>query len=147
MDVGEDAIQSVEKQLHDLRKARSAVFLDHLAELAIEVEGDQRRLMRIEDSATHFAGHKGIQFNYRRSKWHVEVKATAGEDLQFDVGITEIEAATRLARRGGKWRILRVRNALSEKPEFDWLPNPFEDGFKEYFRLHQGGMRVSYSRR
>ena len=88
-----------------------------------------------------------FRFNYRRTKWHVEVKATAGEDLQFDVGVTEIEAATRLARRGGKWRILRVRNALSEKPEFDWLPNPFEDEFKGYFRLHRGGMRVSYSRR
>lgn len=89
-----------------------------------------------------------FRFTHQRKKWHVEVKATAGDDSAFDLGISEIKAANRLAReRGGRWRILRVRNALSDRPEFDWLPNPFEDGFRERFRLHQGGMRVSYSRR
>ena len=89
-----------------------------------------------------------FRFTHQRKKWHVEVKATAGDDSAFDLGISEIKAANRLAReRGGRWRILRVRNALSDRPEFDWLPNPFEDGFRERFRLHRGGMRVSYSRR
>ena len=86
-----------------------------------------------------------FQFKHRRRQLHVEVKSTIGDDPQFDIGISEIEAATRLARRGGgKWRILRVRKALSAQPEFDWLPNPFEDGFKQHFLLHRGGMRVSY---
>lgn len=89
-----------------------------------------------------------FEFTHRRKKWHVEVKATTGDDSQFDLGISEIEAANRLARkRGGRWRILRIRHALSVRPEFDWLPNPFEDRFKERYRLHRGGMRVSYSRR
>lgn len=88
-----------------------------------------------------------FRFTHRRRKWYVEVKATAGDDSAFELGISEIKAANRLARKkGGRWRILRVRNALSDRPEFDWLPNPFEDGFREYFRLHRGGMRVSYSR-
>ena len=88
-----------------------------------------------------------FQFTHKRKKWHVEVKATDGDDSQFELGISEIKAANRLARqRGGRWRILRIRNALSDRPEVDWLPNPFEDGFKELYRLHQGGMRVSYSR-
>ena len=103
----------------------------------------------VEDEPNDISDSHGFdfRFKYRRSRWHVEVKATAGEDSQFDIGISEIEAATRLAQSGsGRWRILRVRNALSKQPEFDWLPNPFEDKFKEYFRLHQGGMRVSYSR-
>ena len=87
-----------------------------------------------------------FQFRHRRGKWHVEVKATIGDDPQFELGISEIKAATRLAReRGGRWRILRVRNVLSERPEFDWLPNPFEEGFREHFRLHRGGMLVSYT--
>ena len=86
-----------------------------------------------------------FQFTHRRRKWHVEVKATPGDDPQFDLGISEINAATDLARRGGKWRILRVRNALSDQPEFDWLPNPFEKGSIKLFRLHKGGMRVSYT--
>ena len=88
-----------------------------------------------------------FQFTHKRKKWCVEVKATAGDDSQFDLGISEVEAATDLARKkGGRWRILRVRKALSDRPEVDWLPNPFEDGFRDRFRLHQGGMRVSYSR-
>lgn len=95
-------------------------------------------------------GH-GFDFRFRdRGKkwWHVEVKATAGDDPQFELGISEVEAATRLARkRGERWRILRVRNALSDRPEFDWLPNPFEDSSRKYFRLHRGGLRVSYTRK
>ena len=72
-----------------------------------------------------------FQFRHRRGRWHVEVKATVGDDPQFDLGISEIKAATRLAReRGGRWRILRVRNVLSKTPEFDWLPNPFRRGIQ-----------------
>ena len=89
-----------------------------------------------------------FRFSHRGKRWHVEVKATVGDEPQFDLGITEIEAATRLARgRGGRWRILRVRKALSSQPEFDWLPNPFQDAFKQHFRLHNDGMRVSYRRK
>ena len=89
-----------------------------------------------------------FRFSHHRKKWHVEVKATAGDDPQFELGISEIKAANHFARaRGGRWRILRVSNTLSDRPEFDWLPNPFEDGFTEHFRLQKGGMIVSYRRR
>ena len=91
-----------------------------------------------------------FRFSHRGIRWRVEVKATRGDEPSFDLGISEIQAATDIARRGIdnlRWRILRVRNALSQQPEFDWLPNPFEDGFRNRFRLHQGGMRVSYARR
>ena len=88
-----------------------------------------------------------FRFSQRRRRWHVEVKATTGDDPQFELAMSEIQAATRLARgQGGRWRILRVRNALSTRPEFDWLPNPFQDKFKDRFRLQGGGMRVSYIR-
>ena len=93
----------------------------------------------------------GFDFRFRdrcNKCWHVEVKATTGDDPQFELGISEVEAATRLARKPGeRWRILRVRNALSDQPEFDWLPNPFETRFKKFFRLHEGGMTVSYTRK
>ena len=89
-----------------------------------------------------------FQFIHRRIKWYIEVKATAGVDSQFDLGISEIYAATNLARRrGGRWRILRVRNALSDHPEVEWLPNPFEEDYKKHFRLDNSGMRVSYMRK
>ena len=91
-----------------------------------------------------------FRFNHRGVRWHVEVKATKGDETSFDLGISEIEAATRIARRRGntwRWRILRVRRALSAEPAIDWLPNPFEEGFRKHYRLHRGGMLVSYARR
>ena len=40
----------------------------------------------------------------------------AGDDSVFELGVSEIKAANRLARKkGGRWRILRVRNALSSR--------------------------------
>lgn len=91
-----------------------------------------------------------FRFTHQGIRWHVEVKATKGDDTSFDLGISEIEAATRIARRRRntwRWRILRVRRALSAEPEIDWLPNPFEDGFQKHYRLHRGGMAVSYARK
>ena len=89
-----------------------------------------------------------FKFTHQQKIWYVEVKATAGEDSQFDLGVSEIRAATQFARvQEDCWRILRVRKALEKQPVFDWLPNPFEDEFKDRFWLHRGGMRVSYSRR
>lgn len=102
-------------------------------------------LMKGEPDNTSDSHGFDFQFRYRRKKWCVEVKATTGDDPQFDLGISEINAATNLARRGERWRILRIRNALSDQPEFDWLPNPFEEKYKEFFRLHRGGMAVSYT--
>ena len=112
-----------------------------------ETRGKVLPLVAGEPDKTSDSHGYDFQFSHQ-GRWHVEVKATAGDEPQFDLGISEIQAATRLARgRRGRWRILRVRKALSSQPEFDWLPNPFQDGFKQHFRLHKGGMRVSYRRK
>lgn len=90
-----------------------------------------------------------FRFTHQGIRWNVEVKATKGDDTSFDLGISEIEAATRIARRRGnkwRWRILRVRRTLTSEPLIDWLPNPFEEGFQKHYRLHRGGMGVSYVR-
>ena len=110
-----------------------------------EIRQEVLPLMKGEPDNTSDSHGFDFQFRYRHKKWHVEVKATKGHDPQFDLGISEINAATHLARRGERWRILRIRNALSDQPEFDWLPNPFEEKYKEFFRLHRGGMAVSYT--
>lgn len=91
----------------------------------------------------------GFDFRFRWSKklWHVEVKATHGDDSQFELGTSEIRAASSLAGLPDQpWRILRITNALSAKPTFEWLPNPFEVGSRQYYRLQKGGMRVFYDR-
>ena len=78
--------------------------------------------------------------------WHFEVKATTEDDTSFSLPPSEIRAATRLANsRRDHWRILRIRSALSDTPEIDLLPNPFEMGFSDLFRLSSGGMTVRYA--
>lgn len=106
----------------------------------------RRKVLRVGEPNDVSDSHGfDFRFTHERKKIHVEVKATATkeDDSQFELGISEIDAATRLARRG-KWRILRIRDALSAQPEFDWLPNPFEEKYRELYRLRKGGLRVSY---
>lgn len=113
-----------------------------------EIRLDVLPLMPGEPNNTSDSHGFDFQFRDGRRRWHVEVKSTSGDETQFDLGVSEIQAAIRLAHpRRGRWRILRVRNALSYQPEFDWLPNPFQDGFKDRFRLRDGGMHVTYKRK
>ncbi len=88
-----------------------------------------------------------FRFEHDGKTWCVEVKATTGDGTSFDLPASELNAASRIAsRREEVWRILRVRRALSGRPECDWLPNPFEPGAGERLRLRQGGVTVEYER-
>jgi hypothetical protein len=78
--------------------------------------------------------------------WQFEIKATTEDDTSFSLPPSEIRAATRLANsHRDRWRILRIRRALTDGPEIDLLPNPFETGFSDLFRLSSGGMTVRYA--
>ena len=89
----------------------------------------------------------GFDFRFRAGDkhWHVEVKATQEADCHFELGISEVRTASRLANASRRvWRILRVQHVLTEQPTFQWLPNPFEANSRSLFQLHTGGMWVSY---
>ena len=78
--------------------------------------------------------------------WCVEVKSTTEDGTSFDLTPGEVAAARRVALgKDERWRILRVRRALSEQPECDWLPNPFEPGAGQRLRVRQGSMTVEYA--
>ena len=78
--------------------------------------------------------------------WCVEVKSTTGDGTSFDVTAGELAAASRLAgSKEKRWRLLRVRRAFSNRPEFDWLPNPFEPAGR-FLQLREGSMTVNYGR-
>jgi hypothetical protein len=92
----------------------------------------------------------GFDFRFRAGakEWHIEVKATMGDDLEFELSLGEIEAASRLVGNKSKvWCILRIRQAFSSAPEYDWLPNPFETENRPLFRMDKTGTRVSYVRK
>ncbi len=87
-----------------------------------------------------------FRFTHEGTTWCVEVKATTGNKTSFDLPLSELNAANRIAsRKDERWRILRVRQALTAKPECDWLPNPFEPGSGERLTLREGSMTVEYA--
>ena len=135
-------------EIHAYRFLRTEFGSDVVTRDTWVSENRLKVLPRVKGEPDKTSDSHGFDFQFRhgRKKWHVEVKATIADDPQFELGISEIRAANRLAReRGGRWRILRVRNVLSGRPEFDWLPNLFEKGFRKHFRLYRGGMLVSYT--
>ena len=91
----------------------------------------------------------GFDFRFRNDGilWHFEVKATTGDDTSFSLPPSEIRAATSLANGCGIcWRILRIRHAFSDTPQIDLLPNPFEAGSSDLFRISSSGdLTVRYA--
>ena len=77
--------------------------------------------------------------------WCVEVKSTTGDGTSFNVTAGELAAARALAgSKEKRWLFLRVRWAFSNRPEFHWLPNPFEPAGR-FLQLRQGSMTVEYA--
>lgn len=101
---------------------------------------------RAETRETNDSHGFDFRFPSDGTTWHFEVKATTEDDTSFSLPPSEIRAATRLANsRRDRWCILRVRRALSDTPEVDWLPNPFEAGSSDLFRLSSRGLKVRYA--
>jgi hypothetical protein len=79
----------------------------------------------------------------------VEVKSSSGTDETFTLGSSEIRLAMDLARairrkRRERFVILRVMNAMSAKPTFQILPNPYDDRFQGFYNIVEAGARVRY---
>ena len=104
-------------------------------------------LLDAEKDETSDSHGYDFRFTHEQVTWCVEVKATTGDGTSFELPSSELSAASRIApRKDERWRILRVRRALSERPECDWVPNPFEPGAGERLRLRRGGVTVEYKR-
>jgi hypothetical protein len=81
----------------------------------------------------------------------LEVKASLGEDDSFELGISEVRLAMELAqprrRKRKLFRIVHVLNAFSASPIPVPLPNPYEPGSQNQFRIDDTGVRLRYWRR
>lgn len=78
----------------------------------------------------------------------VEVKASQGDDESFKLGSSEIRLAMDLAKkkrnRNEVFQILHITNALSEKPSFRLLPNPYDQRYQSNFVVEDATARVRY---
>ena len=103
-------------------------------------------LLEGEEDVTSDSLGYDFRFVHDGTTWCIEVKATTEDGTSFCLTAGEMAAARRIAAsKDERWRILRVRRAFNEQPEFDWLPNPFEPGAGELLRLGEGGVTVKYA--
>ncbi len=135
-------------EMHAYRYLRSEFGSDVVTPAAWVSENSLKVLPLAGGEKRDASDSRGFDFRFASDgiTWHFEVKATTEDDTSFSLPPSEIRAATRLANRGrDRWRILRIRSALSDRPEIDLLPNPFETGFSDLFRLSSGGLTVRYA--
>lgn len=134
-------------EIHALRFLRSKFGAEHVSDQAWVSEFRTKVLPLLEREEDRTSDSLGYDFRFAHDgkTWCVEVKATTENGTSFDLSSGEMAAAKRIAAsEDERWRILRVRRALSEHPEFDWLPNPFDPG-EERLRIRRGGVTVDYA--
>lgn len=86
-----------------------------------------------------------FQFRIDKKKYYIEVKATQGDEEIFDLGSSEIIKAVEVAnRRKEKYQILHVTFALSDKPQFRFLPNPYDSRYSKFYEIHNAGLKIRY---
>lgn len=81
--------------------------------------------------------------------YHIEVKASEGDNENFTLGSSEIRLAMELAKKSSRRRkaifmVLRVSNALTATPSFQLLPNPYDQKYQSLFVIEEADARVRY---
>ena len=132
-------------EMHAFRFLRSTFGIDERAWVS-ETRTQVRPLREDETDETSDSLGYDFRFAYEGETWCVEVKSTTADGTSFDLSPGQLDTASRIAaREDERWRILRVRRALTEEPAFDWLPNPFEPGVGQRLRLRGSSMTVEYT--
>lgn len=136
-------------EIHAYRYLRSKFGSDVVTPAAWVSENGLKVVHEADGEKRDASDSRGFDFRFVSDgiAWHFEVKATTGDDTTFSLPPSEIGAATELANSDSdhdRWRILRVRQALSNNPQVDLLPNPFETGFSSLFRIGRSGLTVRY---
>lgn len=103
-------------------------------------------LSKFPDNVTDDSFGCDFFFTVGNKQYHIEVKASRGDDEAFDLGPTEIQHAIEVAnKRNIKFMILHVTDALTMNPHFRLLPNPYDGKYQRFYRIEEAGLRVRYS--
>ncbi|KAB7672557.1 sacsin N-terminal ATP-binding-like domain-containing protein [Bacillus sp. B1-b2] len=89
----------------------------------------------------------GYDFEIRQSNktYHIEVKATVGNDFSFNMGTSETQKAfDDSKKRNVEYMIAFITNVF-ENPEIYWLPNPYSNKGKSVFNIKDAGVRISFN--
>ena len=88
-----------------------------------------------------------FKIKYNKKTYFIEVKATQGNEEVFELGLSEIRKAVELAnQRKKKFIIFHITNALSDSPEFQFLPNPYDKKYSKSYRIFNAGLKIQYQK-
>ncbi len=107
-----------------------------------------------ENSTFKFPGNSvsdayGCDFKIKHKKktYFIEVKATQGDEEVFELGLSEIRRAVEVAnRRKEKFIIFHITDALSDSPEFRFLPNPYDKKYSKLYRFFEAGLKIKFEK-
>lgn len=107
-----------------------------------------------ENSTFKFPGNSvsddyGCDFIIKHNKktYFIEVKATQGDEEVFELGLSEIRRAVEVAnRRKEKFLIFHITDALSDSPNFRFLPNPYDRKYSKLYQIFNAGLRIQYQK-
>jgi hypothetical protein len=93
-------------------------------------------------------GNDSLGFDFEvpvgRTSYLFEVKATAGDETQIELGESEVLAARQHARTN-RYRILYIAFALDPvRRAIHLLPNPFAERGRDLYRLEGSGLRYRF---
>jgi len=79
--------------------------------------------------------------------YYIEVKSSQGDEQVFELVSSEIRKAIEIAnKRKEKYIIFHVTEALSSKPIFQFLPNPYDKQYRNAYKIFDAGLRIQYDR-
>ena len=132
-------------EMHAFRFLRSRFDIDERAWVS-EFRTKVLPLQEGERDKTSDSLGYDFRFAYDGKTLCVEVKATTEDSTSFDLSSGQIDTANRIAnKKDWRWRVLRIRRVFRTQPQFDWLPNPFEEGVGHRLRLRRGSVTVEYT--
>jgi hypothetical protein len=107
----------------------------------------ENSLRRFPNNAVDDSFGCDFVIRHKGKVYHIEVKAMEGEQESFELGVTEIRHAVEVAnKKRDKFLILHITKALSEKPEFQLLPNPYDREHQKTYHIENAGLRIRYKK-
>lgn len=88
----------------------------------------------------------GYDFELKQNNktYHIEVKATIGNDFSFNMGTSETQKAFEDSKKKNiEYMIVFITNVF-ENPEIYWLPNPYSNKGKSVFNIKDAGVKISF---
>lgn len=88
-----------------------------------------------------------FKINLNKKTYFIEVKATQGDEEVFELGLSEIRRAVEVAnRRKEKFLIFHITDALSDSPNFRFLPNPYDRKYSKLYQIFNAGLKIQYQK-